>query len=129
MSCDQYNVTFVLLLFCEIEIKCETHQAFYLFSSTDSLKYEHSFKILYGPRREKNCLLGSDKARLKPTCSATETSLYQAWIWYFTINEKKRRLLVYAYAQAGMCLCCWQTTEDRFSHGEAQLSVNYSHMT
>ena len=28
----------------------------------------------YEPRQEKTCLLGSDHVRLKPACSATETS-------------------------------------------------------
>ena len=60
-------------------------------------------------------------AQLKRLARKLKFRLYQARIWYFTISEKQGRWSDCAYAQAGLRLCCSQTTEGRFSRGEAQI--------
>ena len=47
--------------------------------------------------------------------------LYQVYIWYFQKKEKQWRWSVCADAQAGLRLCCSQTSEDRFFRVEAQI--------
>ena len=69
----------------------------------------------------------SDKARLKPVSSATETSLkieISIMASLHMVLSKKRitkALIRLHYAQAGLRLCCSQTSEDSFSRVEAHV--------
>ena len=72
----------------------------------------------------------SDKATLKPVCSATETS-YKVEISPVAsldmILFKKRitkKLIRLCGSQADLRLCCLQTSEDRFSRDEAQIILH-----
>ena len=72
----------------------------------------------------------SEKASFKPVSSATGTSQkieispVASLMWYFPQSEKQRRWSDCADAQAGLPLCCSQTSEDRFSHIEAHIVLS-----
>ena len=51
--------------------------------------------------------------------------LKQVYILYFPKSEWQRRWSDCADAQAGLRLCCSQTTEDRLSHVEAKLKAGH----
>ena len=87
--------------------------------------------VSYGPRCEKNCFRGRgggfDKECFKPVSSAKETSLKieispaASLHMILSKKKKKRRWSDCADAQAGLCLCCSQTPEDRVSRVEAHI--------
>ena len=68
----------------------------------------------------------------KPPCSATENrklQFHSSKFRYDTFQNAKNNGAdqtgdVQAGLQAGLCLCCSQTTEDRFSRVEAHLMFN-----
>ena len=75
----------------------------------------------------------SDKVRLKPIYSAIENSyssnvLYQASLYIILCIERKQRRSDCADVQAGQCLCSFACNNVRFSHYEAQISLDASLM-
>ena len=72
---------------------------------------------------------GFDKECFKPVSSAKETSLKieispaASLHMILSKKQKKRRWSDCADAQAGLCLCCSQTPEDRVSRVEAHMRI------
>ena len=60
----------------------------------------------------------SDKAIFKPVCSASVTS------YKIEISPPESLDTLPEYSQAGLRLCCSQTSEDRFSGVEAHMGLN-----
>ena len=68
----------------------------------------------------------SDKARLKPVSSATETSKNTGISLLASLDmvlskTQITKALTCADGQAGLCLCCSQTPKDRFSRSETHI--------
>ena len=81
----------------------------------------------YGPRREKTCLRGSNKARLKPVSSATETglnieNLLVASLDLIISNKRITKALIRLRGCAGWSApLLLANPEDRFSRVEVPI--------
>ena len=62
----------------------------------------------------------------KPVFGVPDKARLKNWNFDFLLNKYKRCGSDCADAQAGLCLCCSQTPEDRFSRVEAQLCILWS---
>ena len=68
----------------------------------------------------------SDKARLKPVCSATEVEILLGTNLDIVLSNQgiTKALIRLRICAAGLCFFCLQTPEDRFSCVKAHLMIN-----